>query len=78
MSTWNYMDVDSEQILDGYPWRFVLDFPKHQDTRVGHNSDVVPVLSTNMTAVMSGVRFLMDIHGGLDRLGSDWNANHIE
>jgi hypothetical protein len=25
MSTWNYMDVDSEQILDGYPCRFGSD-----------------------------------------------------
>jgi hypothetical protein len=44
----------------------VLDFPKPRDTRVGHDSDVVPVLSANMTAVTTGVRFLMDIHGGSD------------
>jgi hypothetical protein len=25
MSMWNYMDVDSEPILDGYPWRFRSD-----------------------------------------------------
>jgi hypothetical protein len=25
MSTWTYMDVDSEQILNGYPWRFGSD-----------------------------------------------------
>jgi hypothetical protein len=44
----------------------VLDFPKPQVTRVGHDSGMVPVLSTNTTTVMTGVKFSMDIHGGLD------------
>jgi hypothetical protein len=44
----------------------VLDFPKPQDTRVGHDSDMVSNLSTNMNAVRTGVRLSMDIHGGAD------------
>jgi hypothetical protein len=44
----------------------ILDFPKPRVTRVGHDLGVVPVLSTNMTAVTTGARFSMDICGGLD------------
>jgi hypothetical protein len=35
-------------VVDSNRWG-VSDFPKPQVTRVGHNSDLVPVLSTNMT-----------------------------
>jgi hypothetical protein len=44
----------------------VSDFPKPQVTRVGHDSGAVPVLSTNTTTATTEVKFLMDIHGGLD------------
>jgi hypothetical protein len=44
----------------------VLDFPKPQVTRVGHDSGAVPVLSSNMTTVTTGVKFSMDIDGGSD------------
>jgi hypothetical protein len=56
--------------------RGVSDFPKLRVTRVGHDSAVVPVHSTNTTKV-TRVKFLMDIHGGSDPIRINRNANRI-
>jgi hypothetical protein len=39
MSMWNYMDVDSEQILNEYPWRFRSDSLRSESKL--HQVDVV-------------------------------------